>query len=311
LKKIIIIAGPTAVGKTSLSVKLCSIIGGEVVSADSMQIYKTLDIGTAKPDFEERAGIPHHMMDVCDPWKRFSVADYVAGATAAIDEIAARGKIPVIVGGTGLYIDHLLYETDFNEGETDPGLRDELNRLAAERGGAFLKEMLSSFDPETASRLHDNDIKRIIRAIEFYKTSGKPISEHNKLNSFDKKRYDASFYVLNAEDRAVLYERINLRVDAMLEAGLLEEAERVIKSDWFNSSTAAQAIGYKEFIPYFNGENSLDECVALLKQHSRNYAKRQLTWFRAKKDAEFLNICDEGLDPLSKIIADRQGDIND
>ena len=308
MKKIIVIAGPTASGKTSLSIKVCQELGGEVVSADSMQIYKTLDIGTAKPSLCERCGVPHHMIDICDPWERYSVADYVSEATKIIDDIILRGKIPIVVGGTGLYIDHLICETDFEEGFTDPSLRSELNAIASVYGGAYLRTILKEFDPETASRLHDNDIKRIIRAIEFYKTSGKTISEHNRQNSFDKKRYDASFYVLNSENRSFLYERINSRVDVMLGAGLLNEAENVVRSDWFASSTASQAIGYKEFVPYFQDVASLDNCVELLKQHSRNYAKRQLTWFRAKKDAVVLNIDSKDVDPFCKIIADWQGD---
>ena len=308
MNKIIVIAGPTASGKTSLSIKVCKTLGGEVVSADSMQIYKTLDIGTAKPSREERCGIAHHMMDVCDPWTRYSVAEYVSEATKAIDGIIARGNVPVVVGGTGLYIDHLLYDTDFAEGFSDEALRTELGAIASEKGGSYLKNMLSEFDPESAERLHDNDVKRIIRAIEFYKTSGKTISEHNKSNCFQKKRYDAKFYVLNSEDRSYLYDRINMRVDLMMQEGLLEEARRVVSSDWFGLSTAAQAIGYKEFVPYFKNAESLDSCVELLKQHSRNYAKRQLTWFRAKKNAEFLDILNKGVDPLDKIISDWQGD---
>ena len=290
MKKIIIIAGPTAVGKTSLSLDLCNYIGGEVVSADSMQVYRTLDIGTAKPSFQERRGIPHHMIDVCDPHVRYSVAEYVSSAVNAIEDIMTRGKIPVIVGGTGLYIDHLLYNTSFAEGDTNPELRLELFKRAEIEGGAVLKRELANFDPESAERLHDNDIKRIIRAIEFYQTSGVTITEHNKRNELLSKRYDAAFYVLTCENREELYSRINRRVDVMMNNGLLDEARYVCGSEWFSSSTASQAIGYKEFLPFFKEETSLEECIEKLKQHSRNYAKRQLTWFRAKKDAIFLDI---------------------
>jgi len=290
MKKILVIAGPTAVGKTSLSISLAKALNGEIVSADSMQVYKSLDIGTAKPDIEERCGIIHHMLDVCEPSHRYSVAEYVKDATTCIDDICSRGKLPIVVGGTGLYIDHLLFETDFNEGNSDPSLRDELNRVAEEKGSAELKRILAEFDPDTAIRLHDNDTKRIIRAIEFYRVTGKTITDHNKDNTFTKKRYDADFFVLNCSDRNVLYDRINMRVDMMLRAGLVDEARRVCEADWFSDSTAAQAIGYKEFIPYFNNDKSLDDCVELLKQHSRNYAKRQLTWFRSKNDAVFLDI---------------------
>lgn len=290
MKKILVIAGPTAVGKTSLSISLAEALNGEIVSADSMQVYKSLDVGTAKPTLEERRGIAHHMIDVCDPSHRYSVAEYVRDAVKCIEDIHSRGKLPIVVGGTGLYIDHLLFETDFNEGDTDPVLRDELNRFVEEKGGTELKKILAEFDPETASRLHDNDTKRIIRAIEFYRVTGKTISEHNQTNSFTKKRYDADYFVLNCSDREALYNRINMRVDTMLNEGLLDEARFVCCADWFSDSTAAQAIGYKEFVPFFSGSASLDSCVELLKQHSRNYAKRQLTWFRAKKDAVFLDV---------------------
>ncbi len=290
--KIIVIAGPTAVGKTALSVSLAKELDAEIVSADSMQIYKGLDIGTAKPTLDEMQGIPHHMIDVCDPWNRYSVADYVEVASRAIDDIITRGKTPIVVGGTGLYIDHLLYKTDFNEGEQDPVLRETLMKKAEQVGGAQLKAELAEFDPESAARLHDNDIKRIVRAIEFYKVSGITISEHNRKNQLIEKRYDFDFFVLTC-DRTLLYERIDLRVDIMMQNGLLEEARQVCTSDWFSDSTAAQAIGYKEFIPYFNNDVELDRCVELLKQHSRNYAKRQLTWFRAKETAVFLDVFDK------------------
>ena len=300
MEKIIVIAGPTAVGKTSLSIELCKILDGEVVSADSMQVYKGLDIGTAKPTISEMQGVRHHMLDVCIPSHRYSVAEYVSDATCAIKDIFSRGKTPIVVGGTGLYIDHLLYETDFREGENDPALRELLTDRANKEGGAQLKKELSEFDPETASRLHDNDIKRIIRAIEFYRVTGKPIAEHNKENSYVKKRYDADFYVLACE-REELYRRINLRVDQMMDKGLLEEARKVCLSDWFSNSTASQAIGYKEFMPYFTSGVPLESCIEILKQHSRNYAKRQLTWFRGKKEAVFLDIFDS-VSPFDIII---------
>ena len=293
MNKILVIAGPTAVGKTSLSISLAKSLNGEIVSADSMQVYKTLDIGTAKPTLAERCGVPHHMLDVCEPSHRYSVAEYVRDAVVCIEDILSRGKLPIIVGGTGLYIDHLLFETDFDEGDTAPEIRNELNRIAEEKGGGILRAQLAVFDPETAGRLHDNDIKRIVRAIEFYRVTGKTISSHNKSNDFTKKRYDADFFVLNCADRSVLYDRINKRVDAMICNGLIDEAKRVCSAEWFDNSTAAQAIGYKEFLPFFQGESSIDFCVDLLKQRSRNYAKRQLTWFRSKKEAVFIDIENE------------------
>ena len=190
MKKVIVIAGPTAVGKTALSVSLAQRIDGEVVSADSMQIYKGLDIGTAKPTTQEMQGVVHHMMNVCEPWEKYSVADYVDEAIAAIDSIFDKGKIPIIVGGTGLYIDHLLFKTSFSEGDSDPALREALMQKARDVGGEELKKELALFDPESAARLHANDIKRIVRAIEFYRVSGTTISEHNKNNQLNEKRYD-------------------------------------------------------------------------------------------------------------------------
>lgn len=302
MKKILVIAGPTAVGKTSLSIALAQILDGEIVSADSMQIYKTLDIGTAKPTIDERSGIPHHMLDVCDPSVRYSVADYVYEASAVIRDIISRGKLPIVVGGTGLYIDHLLYDTSFEEGNYDAELRSKLTQKALELGGSALKSELAEVDPESAERLHDNDIKRIVRALEFYYVTGKTITEHNKNNAFKTMRFSSNFFVLYSDDRELLYNRINERVDIMMQNGLLEEAERVCKSDWFSDSTAAQAIGYKEFLPYFNNEASLDNCIGILKQHSRNYAKRQLTWFRAKQEARFIDI-NSNKTPLEQIIS--------
>ena len=290
MNKVIVIAGPTAVGKTSLSIKLAKELGGEIVSADSMQVYKTLDIGTAKPSQSEMEGITHHMLDVCEPDIRYSVADYVQAASQAVNSIFDKGKLPIIVGGTGLYIDHLLFETDFNEGDSNPELRKKLQEKAEQLGGAELRKELYSVDPESAERLHDNDVRRIIRALEFYYVTGKTITDHNKNNTLNSPRFQFDYFVLQCSDRSVLYNRINTRVDVMMNNGLLEEAERVCNAEWFTNSTASQAIGYKEFLNYFNGTSSLNECVELLKQHSRNYAKRQLTWFRAKEYADFLNV---------------------
>ncbi len=300
LKKIIVIAGPTAVGKTSLSIELCKIIGGEIVSADSMQVYKGLDIGTAKPTFEEREGVFHHMIDVCEPSHKYSVAEYLSGATASVEKIFSKGKIPVVVGGTGLYIDHLIYDNNFEDGHTNFVLRENLNKRVKEFGIESLKRELEKIDPESANRLHSNDVKRIVRALEFYYVSGTTITEHNKYNSFSKKRYDADVYVLNCR-REKLYERINERVDLMMEKGLLEEAEKVCSADWFENSTASQAIGYKEFLPYFYGIQSLKECVDGLKQHSRNYAKRQISWFKGRHSENFLDIFDT-VSPLDAIL---------
>ena len=308
MDKVLVIAGPTAVGKTNLSINLAKKLDGEIVSADSMQIYKGLNIGTAKPSFADRCGIVHHMMDVCEPYERFSVADYVKMATEIISDITSRSKLPIIVGGTGLYIDHLLYKTDFENGATDPEIRKELSRVAERDGGEGLKKILLEIDPDSAHRLHTNDIKRMIRAIEFYRVTGTTITEHNKQNSLNEKRYDFCFYVLSC-DRPILYERIDSRVDKMMNDGLLDEARVVCRSDWFNSSTASQAIGYKEFLPFLNGEQPLDSCVSLLKQRSRNYAKRQLTWFRAKPEVTFLDVFGD-VSPENRILAEFERNLN-
>lgn len=285
--KILVIAGPTAVGKTSLSIELAKALDGEIVSADSMQIYKGLNIGTAKPTDSEKNGVPHHMLDICGPEQRFSVAQYVKLANSAIEEIINRNKTPIVVGGTGLYIDNLIYDNDFGELNVDIELREELTAIAREKGGEYLLNQLLEFDPEYAAKLHPNDIKRIVHAIETYRTTGKTQSEMIALSREKPPRYSFLYAVLDCSSRSILYERINKRVDIMMEEGLLDEARAVVHSDWYSSSTASQAIGYKEFEPYFNGTSSLDVCIELLKQHSRNYAKRQLTWFRNKKEAKF------------------------
>lgn len=301
--KILVIAGPTAVGKTSLSIELAKSLDGEIVSADSMQIYKGLDIGTAKPSTSERDGIPHYMLDICNPEQRFSVAQYVKLAGSVIEGIFNRNKTPIVVGGTGLYIDNLIYDNDFGELNVDLKLRNELMMVAQEKGGEYLLKQLSEIDSEYANKLHPNDIKRIVHAIEIYRTTGKTQSEMIAASREKPPRYPFLYSVLDCTSRAVLYERINRRVDAMLDEGLLEEARCVINSAWYTNSTASQAIGYKEFEPYFDGTASLGDCVEILKQRSRNYAKRQLTWFRNKKEARFYFV-DGGEDLKSKIISD-------
>lgn len=277
-------------GKTALSIEIARRINGEIVSADSMQIYKGLDVGTAKPTLKEQALVKHHMIDVCLPEKRYNVADYVSEASACIEDIFSRGKVPVVTGGTGLYIDNLIYDNDFGDFELDEGVRDSLSNRAENEGGKALLEELSKIDPETAGRLHQNDVRRIVRALEIFYSTGKTQSYFIKNSRVKKPRYGFCYNVLSCSDREVLYKRINSRVDAMLGEGLIDEVKNVLNSHWYENSTASQAIGYKEFQPYFRGEKSLDECVGILKQRSRNYAKRQLTWFRNKKEAFFYNV---------------------
>ena len=288
MKKIplIAVAGPTASGKTSLAVELCIRLGGEVVSADSMQLYRGMDIATAKPTPEEMRGVPHHLVDFLDIGSEFSVADYVAAAHEAIGDISNRGKLPVVCGGTGLYIDSLIENIRFEKTVSSTPLRAELKKLAEEKGGGYLLEMLRNIDPETASRLHENNLNRIIRALEVYKTTGETMSEQIKNSRSEESPYNACVLGLDYKDRQVLYERIGRRVDMMLEAGLLEEAERVVSDP--RLKTARQAIGYKELAPYFEGTAPLEECIENLKQATRRYAKRQLTWFRRNKSIHWL-----------------------
>ncbi len=301
--KILIIAGPTAVGKTSLSISLAKRLNGEIVSADSMQIYKGLDIGTAKPTDAEKDNIPHYMIDVCEPSERFSVAQYVKLAENAIGQILSKGKLPIIVGGTGLYIDNLIYSNDFGELDIDLEIRKKLLLEAEKNGGEVLLKALFDIDPKYAEKLHSNDIKRIVHALEIYYSIGKTQSELIENSRKKPSKYSAFYAVLDCSLREILYERINKRVDLMLDEGLIDEANRVVCSEWYKGSTASQAIGYKEFEPYFNNCASFDSCVELLKQHSRNYAKRQLTWFRHKEEAKFYFV-DTDNDVFSHIVED-------
>lgn len=287
---LLVVAGPTASGKTGLAVRLASRIGGEVVSADSMQVYADLSVGTARPTAEEMAGIPHHLLGFLPMNENYSVARYVEDAHRAIAEIHARGRQAVLCGGTGLYIQSLLDNLTFAEQDGDRSLRDELRARAQEQGGEALLEELRQVDPETADRLHPHDVGRIVRALEVYRTTGIPISEQARRARSAPSPYAPCLIVLDARQRQVLYDRINRRVDAMLEAGLLDEARRVLQSP--HAATAAQAIGYKELAPYFAGECPLGEAVEHLKQGTRRYAKRQLSWFRRMKGAHFLYIDD-------------------
>lgn len=274
---LIVVAGPTASGKTKLGVALAKHFDGEVVSADSMQIYKTMDVATAKPMPDEMEGIPHHLIDFLPPEEPFSLAQYVTLAEEAIAGIRKRGKIPVIVGGTGLYIHTLIDHISLSESGEDPALRAELTALAAEKGNACLLEMLRQLDPATAENLHENNLPRVIRAIEVTRSTGIPFSQHIAESRKEESPYAPCIIGLSCRDRQKLYDRIDLRVDMMLQNGLLKEAEEAFRTE---QKTAAQAIGCKELFPYFRGEKSLEECVAHLKQSTRRYAKRQLTWFR-------------------------------
>ena len=279
MKRIAVVVGPTASGKTALSVELALRFGGEVVSADSMQIYRKLNIGTAKPTQEEMRGVPHHMLDVADPGESYSVSRYEQEASACVEDILSRGKLPIVCGGTGLYIDALIRGGGFLESGVDTGLRAALEQEWDELGGEAMLAKLKSFDPASAERLHLNDKKRIIRAVEVYLQTGITITEHNARTAALPPRYDAVMIGLRTEPRQILYDRIDRRVTKMLETGLEEEARALLESGDL-AGTAAQAIGYKEMLAYFRGEATLEEAADLIRQKSRNYAKRQLTWFQ-------------------------------
>ncbi len=297
---VIVVAGPTASGKTDLAIDIANAIGGEIVSADSMQIYKYMDIGTAKPTKEERAKCPHYLIDFVDPRVEFSVADYVAVAHTRIADIVSRGKIPVVCGGTGLYINSLIDDVEFGEYENDMKLRDELRTLAENEGGEKLIEMLREFDPVSAERLHPNNIKRVIRAIEFFKISGVPISEHQEETKKKESRYEPLMFLID-RPREELYERINRRVDVMAQQGLIDEVKSLIEKGYNRELNSMQGIGYKEIISYLMGEITLEEALDAVKQNSRHYAKRQLTWFR--RDERIINLNHENaLDEALSII---------
>lgn len=289
-KKIPLLAvvGPTASGKTALAVELAKRQNGEVVSADSMQIYKQMDIGTAKPTREEMDGIPHHLLDFLDGSETFSVAQYVEMARACIRDIHQRGKLPILAGGTGLYVSSLLHHIQFSEEKTDSALRAHLNQRMQQEGAEVLLEELRRIDPQTAEKLHPNNQKRIVRALEIYQTTGITMSEQMRRSRAQPSPYQACVIGLDYRDREVLYRRINQRVDRMIERGLPEEAKRILLSPL--GSTAMGAIGYKELAPWVRGECSLDEAAETLKRSTRRYAKRQLTWFRREEGIHWIHM---------------------
>ena len=288
MKKIPVIAvvGPTASGKTSLSIEIAKRFNGQVVSADSMQIYEKMNIATAKPTEDEMQGVPHHLIGFQPIDKKFSVAEYVDIANECIEKIHNAGDLPVVAGGTGLYIDSLLQNIQFSKEESNEEIRNELTEMFQEKGAEYMLNWLGEIDPETASRLHLNDKSRIVRALEIYKLTGKTLTEQKVLSRLEETPYNVLYIGINYRDRNVLYDRINLRVDLMIENGLLEEAE-----EFYNipaDKTACQAIGYKELAPYFRGDATLEDCVEKLKLETRHYAKRQLTWFRKNENVNWV-----------------------
>lgn len=297
MNKLVILTGPTAVGKTDLSIQLAKKINGEIISADSIQVYKGMDIGSAKITKEETDGIPHHLIDILEPKEEFNVHIFKKLATKAINDIYSRGKIPIIVGGTGFYIQAVLYDINFDDTETDYEYREYLEQLAKDKGNAFLHDMLKKVDHESATAIHCNNLKRVIRALEYYKQTEKKISEHNEKERENKSPYNFAYFVLN-DKRDKLYNRINKRVDIMFDNGLLKEMETLIAKGYTRDLVSMQGIGYKELFNYFDGKTSLDETKELIKKNTRHFAKRQLTWFRREKDVTMLNIDEFNYDRL-------------
>lgn len=292
---LIILTGPTAVGKTELSIRLAKAVGGEIISADSMQVYRHMDIGSAKVTPEEMDGVPHHLIEILEPTEDFNVVTFQTMAKEALRGIYGRGHIPVVAGGTGFYIQALLYDIDFTENDTDTALRQELEQLAAGRGAEYLHDMLKAIDPVSAQAIHANNIKRTIRAIEFYRQTGEPISAHNEVQRQKESPYHFLYYVLNTE-RETLYERIDSRVDRMMEEGLLEEVQRLAAMGCSRQMVSMQGLGYKEILAYLEGEYPLKEAVRIIKRDTRHFAKRQITWFKRERDVRWLNLPDFGND---------------
>ena len=292
---LIILTGPTASGKTALSVELAKRIGGEIISADSMQVYRYMDVGSAKVTVEEMDGVPHHLIDVLDPQDSFNVVTFQEMAKEAMKKIYANGHIPIVAGGTGFYIQALLYDIDFTDNDGDMEYRHHLEELAKEQGAEVLHSMLKEVDPPSAEAIHANNVKRVIRALEFYKKTGQRISDHNEEERQKESPYNFAYYVLNM-DRATLYDRIDLRVDKMIEAGLEEEVKQLKGMGCTRDMVSMQGLGYKEILDYLNGELSLEEAVYILKRDTRHFAKRQLTWFKREKDVTWVTQENFGFD---------------
>ena len=287
-KPLIVLTGPTAVGKTSLSIALARAVEGEIISADSMQVYKHMDIGSAKIKKEEMEGIPHYLIDVLEPDEEFHVVRFQEMAKEAMKEIYSKGKIPILTGGTGFYIQAVVKDIDFSQDTEKSSVRERLENLAQEKGGGYLHELLAQRDPESAEKIHPNNIKRVIRALEYYELTGEKISLHNEREGEKVSPYNTAYFVLN-DHRERLYEKIDRRVDQMLDEGLVEEVRRLAQMGYTRDMVSMQGLGYKEILAYLEGEYSLEEAVYVLKRDTRHFAKRQLTWFRREKDVIWVN----------------------
>lgn len=287
-KPLIVLTGPTAVGKTKLSISLAKAVNGEIISADSMQVYKYMDIGSAKIRPEEMQGVKHYLVDKLLPEEEFHIVKFQQMAKAAMEEIYAKGKIPILVGGTGFYIQAITKDIDFTQAEQEDGYRQELEQLAAEQGNEHLHQMLQEVDPVSAKEIHANNVKRVIRALEFYHQNHSPISAHNQEQKEHETPYNLAYFVLNVP-RELLYKRIDDRIDEMLDEGLLEEVQKLKDMGYHRGMVSMQGLGYKEILAYLDGEYPLEEAVRILKRDTRHFAKRQLTWFRREKDTIWMN----------------------
>lgn len=287
-KPLIILTGPTAVGKTALSIRLAKAVNGEIISADSMQVYKMMDIGTAKITPEEMQDIKHYLIDEFMPDEDFNVVKFKQLALTYMEEIYAKGKIPIIVGGTGFYIQAILNDIDFTETDEDTSYREHLKQVADERGAEFLYEQLKEIDKEATKTIHQNNVKRVIRALEYYHQTGKKISEHNEEQKQKESPYNFAYFVLN-HDRNILYDRIEKRIDIMMEQGLVGEVSSLYNKGYTKDLVSMQGLGYKEIIDYLEGECTLEEAVYVLKRDTRHFAKRQLTWFKREREVIWLN----------------------
>lgn len=287
-KPMIVLSGPTAVGKTALSIELAKKVNGAVISADSMQVYKYMDIGSAKIMPEEMEGVKHYLIDELLPEEEFNIVRFQSMAKAALEEIYAKGQIPIIAGGTGFYIQALLYDIDFNQQDADEAYRNELEEYANTYGNDALHARLKEIDPVSAEKIHANNVKRVIRALEYYKLTGNPISEHNEAELQKQSPYNFAYFVLT-DERENLYKRIEKRVDIMMDQGLLEEVQRLKNMGYHRQMVSMQGLGYKEILDYLDGKCTLDEAVATIKLETRHFAKRQLTWFRRERDVLWLD----------------------
>lgn len=287
-KPLVILTGPTAVGKTKASIGLAKAIGGEIISADSMQVYKQMDIGSAKIKPSEMEGVPHYLVDILEPDEEFHVVLFQQMAKQAIQKIYEKGKIPILVGGTGFYIQAVLYDIDFSENEKDTSYREELEKLAQTKGAEYLHDLLREVDEKSAQDIHANNVKRVIRALEYFHQTGEKISEHNEEQRKKVSPYNFSYFVLN-DERAHLYERINLRVDQMINEGLVSEVQSLKEKGYTKDMVSMQGLGYKEMLDYLDNKCSLEEAVEIIKRDTRHFAKRQITWFKRESDVTWID----------------------